>query len=90
MALGRTARHYKKNPKSRAKKAAYDKEYNKKPSAVKKRVEANRARRKAKSAGKKIKGLDYDHATGRFVKPSVNRGRAEKSRLVGSKRRKRK
>ena len=70
--MKRTARHYKKNPKSRYNKDAYNKEYNKNPSAVKKRVEANRARRKAKAAGKNVSGKDFDHATGRFVKSCMN------------------
>tara|TARA_R100001443_G_scaffold44468_1_gene57411 strand:+ start:13294 stop:13449 length:156 start_codon:yes stop_codon:yes gene_type:complete len=42
---------------------------------LKKRAELKRIRRKAAKKGLKIKGKDYDHATGRFVKPSVNRGR---------------
>jgi len=73
--LSRSARHYRDNPKSRKKKQAYDKKLNAKKEQVKKRVEANRARRKAKAAGKDIKNKDYDHATKRFVKTATNRGR---------------
>jgi hypothetical protein len=76
---------YKKNPASKAKKDSYNKTYQKKPSAVKKRVEANRANRKAGTVGNGD-GKDYDHRTKRMVKASVNRGAAEKSRLKGSKR----
>ena len=72
---GKSASYYRKNPKARAKKAATDKKINKRPEQVKKRVEANRARRKAKANGKNVKGKDYDHAVGKFVKTSTNRGR---------------
>lgn len=49
--LSRTAKYYRKNKKARAKKAAYDKEYNKRPEQVKKRVELNRERRRRKLKG---------------------------------------
>lgn len=71
----RSAEYYRKNPEARKKKSAYDKALNKRKEQVKKRVEANRARRKAKKAGKNVDGKDYDHKTKRFVKSSVNRGR---------------
>ena len=72
----KSASYYRSNPKARKKKAATDKKINARPSQVKKRVEANRKRRKAKAAGKDVRGKDYDHATNRFVKSSTNRGRA--------------
>lgn len=75
MSLSKSAKYYRKNPKARKKKAATDKKINARPSQVKKRVETNAARRKAKKAGKNIKRKDYDHAVGRFVKSSTNRGR---------------
>lgn len=71
----KSAKYYAKNPAARKRKAATDKKINKRPAQVKKRVEANAARRKARAAGKNIKGKDYDHATGKFVKSKVNRGR---------------
>lgn len=71
----KSAKYYAKNPAARKKKAATDKKINARPSQVKKRVEANKARRKAKAAGKNIKGKDFDHAVGKFVKSSTNRGR---------------
>ena len=74
-AKSKSAKYYAKNPAARKKKAATDKKINARPSQVKKRVEANRARRKAKANGKNIKGKDYDHAVGRFVNSSTNRGR---------------
>lgn len=73
--MGSSTEYYKKNPKARKKKKAYDTKLNRRPSQLKKRIEANRARRKAKAAGRNVKGLDYDHATKKFVKSSTNRGR---------------
>lgn len=75
MALSRSAKFYRRNRKAAAKKSKYDTELGKRPEQKKKRVEANRARRKAKKAGKDVKGMDYDHATKRFVKTKTNRGR---------------
>lgn len=74
-AKSKSAKYYAKNPAARKKKAATDKKINARPSQIKKRVEANKARRKAKAAGKNIKGKDFDHAVGKFVKTSTNRGR---------------
>ena len=73
--LSKTAKFYRSNTASRNKKKKYDAKLNAKESQTKKRVEANRARRKAKAAGKDVSGKDYDHATKRFVKSSTNRGR---------------
>ena len=73
--MGRSTKYYQTHPKARKKKAAYDKRKNAEPEQVRKRVESNKKRREAKRAGKNIKGKDYDHATKRFVKSSVNRGR---------------
>mgnify|MGYP000197298778 CR=1 FL=1 len=75
MALSKSAKFYRKNRGAAKKKQAYDAELNKRPEQVKKRVESNRARRKAKANGKNIKGKDYDHAVGGFVKTKTNRGR---------------
>ena len=73
--LSRTGKYYRRNKAAREKKKKYDSEHQKKPAQVKKRVEAQRARRKAKKrTGKNPKG-DYDHATGRFVSQKTNRGR---------------
>lgn len=84
--LSRTAKYYRDNPGARKRKAATDKKVNARPEQRKKRSEANQARRKAKKAGKNIKGKDYDHATGKFVKSGTNRGR----RGEGGRKRKRK
>ena len=75
MALSKSAKYYRKNRTAAKKKQKYDAELNKRPEQVKKRVESNRARRKAKASGKDIKGKDYDHAVDGFVKTKTNRGR---------------
>lgn len=76
MALSKSAKYFRNNPKSAKKKQRATAILNKKPSAVKKRVEANRARRKAKAAGRNIIGKQFDHAVGRFVTAKVNMGRS--------------
>lgn len=85
MAKSKSAKYYDSHPAAKAKKTAYNKEFQKKPSAVQKRVEANRANRKAGTYGNGD-GKDFDHRTGKMIKASVNRGAKEKSRLKGSKR----
>lgn len=73
--LSKSAKHYRKNKASRDKKKQVDTAINKRPSQIKKRSECNSARRKAKKSGKNIRGKDYDHAVGKFVKSKTNRGR---------------
>jgi len=73
--MASSAEYYRKNPKARKKKAATDKKINARPAQKKKRAEANAKVRARKKAGKSTKGLDYDHATNRFVKTATNRGR---------------
>ena len=70
-----SAKYYAKNPAARKKKAATDKKINSRPEQIKKRVECNSKRAAAKKSGKNIKGKDYDHAVGKFVKTATNRGR---------------
>jgi hypothetical protein len=67
--------YYRNNPGARKRKASTDKKINSRPEQVRKRVEANKARRKARRKGLNIRGLDYDHATRRFVRSALNRGR---------------
>lgn len=74
-AKSKSAKFYAKNPKSRAKKKAYDTKLNARKEQKVKRAESNAARAKAKKAGKNIKGKDYDHAVGKFVSVKTNRGR---------------
>ena len=57
----KTAKHYAKNAKSRAKKKKYDTEYSSKKSAKKKRVQSNKANRKSGTYGKGD-GLDASHS----------------------------
>lgn len=85
-AKSKSAKYYAKNPKARAKKAEYDKKFNEKPEQRKKRSELTQKNREADKKGVNRTGKDYDHAVGRYVKSSTNRGRAEKSRVKGSKR----
>jgi len=75
---GKTQTYLDKNPKAKAKKDAYQKEYNKKPEQVKKRVELNKVNRERGTYGNGD-GKDYDHATKRMVKQTVNRGRNSKN-----------
>jgi hypothetical protein len=78
---GKTQTHYDSNPESKKKKAKYDKEFNKKPEQRAKRSELTTRNRKADEKGVDRNGKDFDHAVGKYVKSSVNRGRKEKSRL---------
>lgn len=70
-----TAKYYKDNPKAKAKKDSYQKEYNKKPEQVKKRVELNKVNRDRGTYGNGD-GLDMAHTKNGIVKKkaSVNRG----------------
>ena len=70
-----TAKYYKDNPKAKAKKDEYQKEYNKKPEQVKKRVELNKVNRDRGTYGNGD-GLDMAHTKNGIVKKkaSVNRG----------------
>tara|TARA_R110002124_G_scaffold187533_2_gene354860 strand:+ start:203 stop:463 length:261 start_codon:yes stop_codon:yes gene_type:complete len=73
----KTMTYYKsaKGRKSYKKKLKADVERSTSKEGLSKRAELKRIRRKAEKEGKDIEGKDYDHATGRFVKPSKNRGR---------------
>jgi len=77
-ALGRTAKYYRENPDKAAAKVRRDDEINRKPSQVKKRVEANKYRAKAKAMGIAVTGKDASHQPDGSMKmedSSVNRGR---------------
>jgi len=73
--MSRSAEYYRTHRRSRLKKQAYDKKLNSSDTQTRKRVESNRARRKARKRGRNINGLDYDHAVKKFVPIRVNRGR---------------
>jgi len=71
----RTARFYRDNPESRAKKNAKQRERNKTSENKKYRAELNRARRKAGEYGKG--GKDFSHTkSGRLVRESPSKNRA--------------
>tara|TARA_R100001510_G_C7594882_1_gene163369 strand:- start:15 stop:257 length:243 start_codon:yes stop_codon:yes gene_type:complete len=73
MNLGKTALYYKSNPKARAKKASYDRQFQKKKKQVKKRVECNAWNRKY---GKKGDKIDCSHKNGTIVAEHRKRNRA--------------
>ncbi len=73
--VAKSTKYYRSNPEARKRKAKTDKKVNSRPEQVKKRVESNKARRKAKKNGQNVKGKDYDHAVRKFVKTKTNRGR---------------
>lgn len=92
MALGKTAKFYRKNRGSYLKKLAKARDASnpwseKSEKRMKKRRESGRKRYAAKKNGKDVKGKDYDHKQKRFIDSSKNRGQSEASRVKGSKRR---
>lgn len=92
MALGKTARFYRKNRGSYLKKLAKANSHpvwgEQTPKRKIKRVESARKRREADENGINIKDKDYDHKQKRFIDSSKNRGQSESSRRKGSKRNK--
>ena len=74
--VGKSARYYRNNPEARKRKAKTDKAINSRKNQIRKRVEANRTRRRAKAKGKDVRGLDASHTKNgmRFKKTSKNRG----------------
>lgn len=70
-----SAKFYQKNKASREAKKRYDTEFGKKKEQREKRAELGRANRAADKKGVDRKNKDLDHATGRYVKSSINRGR---------------
>lgn len=75
--LSESAKFYRDNPRARKKKAATDKKVNARPDQRKKRSELstkNREYDKKNGKGSR-KDLDFDHAVGKYVKSSTNRGR---------------
>lgn len=80
-----SADYYKNNPDARKKKAETDKKINARPEQVKKRVEANAARRKATKDGKNIKGKDASHTKDGIVFKETAKNRGSKSDSKGDK-----
>lgn len=83
--MKKTAKYYKENPEAKAKKNAYQKEYNKKPSEVKNRVELNKVNRERGTYGNGD-GLDMSHTKNGIVKKKASVNRGSKSDSPGDKR----
>jgi hypothetical protein len=83
--MKKSAKYYNSNPKAKAKKDAYNKEFNKKPDQIKKRIELNKINRDKGTYGNGDK-LDVSHTKdGTKLKPqSKNRG--SKDDMPGDKR----
>jgi hypothetical protein len=71
----RSKQYYDKNPKSKKRKLEYDSKYQDNDERRAYKRELERKRRKAAKRGMKIEGLDYDHATRRFIPQSLNRAK---------------
>jgi len=71
----RSKKYYDKNPKSKKRKLEYDSKYQDNDERRAYKRELSRKRRKAAKRGMKIEGLDYDHATRRFIPQSLNRAK---------------
>lgn len=71
----RSKQYYDKNPKSKKRKLKYDSKYQDNDERRAYKRELERKRRKAAKRGMKIDGLDYDHATRRFIPQSLNRAK---------------
>jgi hypothetical protein len=75
MAKSRSQQYYDKNPKSKKRKLEYDSKYQDNDERRAYKRELERKRRRAAKRGMKIDGLDYDHATRRFIPQSLNRAK---------------
>jgi len=71
----RSKQYYDKNPKSKKRKLEYDSQYQDNDERRAYKRELERKRRRAAKRGMKIDGLDYDHATRRFIPQSLNRAK---------------
>ena len=71
----RSKQYYDKNPKSKKRKLNYDSQYQDNDERRAYKRELERKRRRAAKRGMKIEGLDYDHATRRFIPQSLNRAK---------------
>jgi hypothetical protein len=81
-----TAKYYATHPEARAKRLAYQADYNKKPEQLKKRIELNRENRKRGSyADHNGKDLSH-HKSGNFTQKSASKNRGDKNDMPGDKR----
>jgi hypothetical protein len=83
--LSKSGKYFRNSPKARAKKLAYDVEYNKSPERIKYRSELVQKRRKLKIYGKG--GKDVGHITKTKTKlQSVKSNRGNKKKFIFGKR----
>ena len=81
--LSRTAKYYRDHPDARKKKNEYQKEYNKKRSSIKKRVELNKENRRRGTYGNGD-GLDVSHmSNGKTKLEPQSKNRGNKTRTKG-------
>jgi len=85
-AKSKSAKYYRDNKAARDKKKKYDAKLNSSKKQTKKRVEANSARRKAKAAGKDVKGKDMSHTKNGMVIKKTSTNRGSKSDSAGDRR----
>lgn len=86
--VSRTAKYYHTHPEARKKKAAYDKEFNKKPEQKEKRAELKRENeRHDKKYGKASRnGKDLSHTSHGLVYKGKSTNRGSKSDSAGDRR----
>lgn len=80
MALSKTAKYYRDNPEAAKKKVAYQKELNKKPSEVKRRVELNKINRQNHAAGKSSVGDGKDVSHKKNGKTTLEKASSNRAR----------
>jgi hypothetical protein len=81
-----TAKYYATHPEARAKRLAYQADYNKRPDQLKKRIELNKINRDRGQYADKD-GKDMSHQkNGRVIEESASKNRGSKSNSAGDKR----
>lgn len=86
MGLSRSAKYYRDNPEARAKKNAYQKQFNKKKSQSKNRADLNRLNRLFGTYGNGD-NLDVSHRTGKKPRlESQSKNRGSKTNTAGDRR----
>lgn len=83
--MKKSAKYYASNPKSKAKKDAYNKEFNKKPEQVAKRTALNKFNRSKGKYGNGD-GMDASHTNKGIVYKKASTNRGSKSDSPGDKR----
>ena len=85
MAKGKSSKYYASNPEAKAKKLAYQKEYNKQDSQVKKRVELTKINRDKGTYGNGD-GKDASHTKNGIIMKKASANRGSKSDMPGDRR----